>query len=78
MTGEIAQEQDNQQEYHGMDNSCHRCPPAVIDVGHRTGNGSGGGDTTEERGDDIGSALCDQLHIGVVLLSCRPIGYCCR
>ncbi|MPM81425.1 hypothetical protein SDC9_128478 [bioreactor metagenome] len=46
-----------------MDNPCHRCAPAVVDIGHRSGNGACSRDPTEERSYDIGHSLCNQFHV---------------
>ena len=48
--------------------------PAVVDIGHGTGNGSGDRDSPEERNHDIGGSLCDKLGIGVGLVASYTVG----
>ena len=48
--------------------------PAVVDIGHGTGNGSGDRDSPEERNHDIGCSLCDKLGIGIGLVAGYTVG----
>ncbi len=60
-----------------MNDSCYRRTPAVVDVGHGPGNGTGCRDTSKERGYDVGHSLCDQLHVRVVPFADHTIGNGC-
>ena len=57
-----------------MDDTGYRRTP-IVDIRHRTGNGSGSGDTAEQWSYDIGRTLCDQFRIGIVTVAYHTIGY---
>lgn len=67
-----------EQEYQQKDDSVYYTgngsAPAVVDIGHGTGNGSGDRDSPEERNHDIGGSLCDKLGIGVGLVAGYTVG----
>ena len=50
-----------------------RGPPSVLDVGRGPRDGPRRGDAPEERGDDVGEPLRDQLHVGTVTPSGHPV-----
>ena len=72
--GQRAETQQDQQQYRGVDQSRDRRFSAVVDVGHRAGDGSGCRNTAEKRRDDVGGALCDQLLIRIVFVSGYAVG----
>ena len=47
---------------------------AGADVGGGAGDGAGGGNAAEERRDNVGDALCDELHVGVVVVAAHAVG----
>ena len=68
------EEQDEQQD-DGVNDTGHRGTAAVVDVGHRAGDGARHGDTAEERHDDVGGALCDEFRIGIVAVARDAVGH---
>ena len=42
------EEEEDEQQHGSVDDTSHRRATAIIDVGHRTGDGSSGGNTAEE------------------------------
>ena len=63
------QQNQEQQQYYGVDHTGHGAAASVFDVGGGPGNGTGGGNASEQRAGRVGRALGHQLHIGVVLAS---------
>lgn len=60
-----AEEKEDKHEDAGMNETGNRGASAIVDIGHGAGNGSGSGDTAEERDDEVGNTLTDELSIGV-------------
>ena len=48
-TKRLLDQQQDQQQHPGMYNARHGRPAAVVDIGHRAGDGSGGGNAAEQR-----------------------------
>lgn len=67
-------EEDDEQ-YGSMDDAGHGGASAVVDVGHRTGNGSRARDAAEERGAEVGHALADEFLVGVVVVAAYTVGH---
>ena len=72
---ELDQEKQNQEQDYCMNNSGYRCLATVVDVRHGTGDSTCGGNTSEQRGYDIGCSLCDQFCIGIVAVAYHTVGY---
>ena len=72
---ELDQEKQNQEQDYCMNNSGYRCLATVVDVRHGTGDSSGSGDTSEQRGYDICRALRDKLCVGIVAVANHTVGY---
>ena len=47
---------------------------AGTDVGGGAGDGAGGGKSAEERGDNVGDALRNQFHVGIVSVAAHAVG----
>ena len=56
-----------------MDDTSHRSLTTIINIGHRTGDGTCSWNTAEERRGDIGQSLCHQLCIGIVMVADHTI-----
>ena len=52
-----------------MDDSGNRCATTIVDISHRTGNGACCGDSTKERRSKVGYSLCDELGVGVMVVT---------
>ena len=68
------EEQQDGQQHDGMDDASYGCPSAIVDVRHGAGDGSRGGNAAEERRHHVGHALCDKLHVRVVLIADDTVG----
>ena len=53
----------------------NRRPCAGTDISRGPRNGSRGGDAAKERGCQIGDALRDQLHIGIMPVAGHAVGH---
>ena len=73
--GKRHEEQENEQQYHSVDDARYRSLTAVVDIGHGTGDGASGRDTAEERRGDVGQTLGYQLGVGIVMVADYTIGY---
>jgi hypothetical protein len=74
-TGPAAEEQRDQQQRQRVDDPGHRRPAAVPNVGSRPGDRAGGGDAAEDRRDQIGDTLRDQLHVRAVAAADHAVGH---
>ena len=77
MLGKRSEKQQDQHQYDCMDNTGNRCTASVVDIGHRTGNCSGNGNTSEDGNNDIGSSLGDQFRVRIMFISRHTVGYSC-
>lgn len=73
VAGQRHEHQEDEQQHGGMDDARYRSAAAVVDVGHGTGNGAGGGNTAEERRTDVGNALADEFLVGVVVVTAHAV-----
>ena len=71
------QEQVNEGQHNGVGNAGYGRAATVVDVGHRTGNGAGGGDAANERRHHIGNALGHQFLVAVVVVANDTVGHRC-
>ena len=67
------EEKQDEQEDNGVHNTGDRRFPAIVDVRHRAGDGSGYGDTAEEGDYDIRRTLGNQFGIGIMLVARNTI-----
>ena len=58
-----------------MDDAGHGTAPAVVDIGHGTGNGACGRNTTEKGTRQIGHTLGYELCIGVMTIANDTISH---
>ena len=58
-----------------MDDARDGRAAAVVDVGHRAGDGARGRDAAEERRQQVGGALRDELGVGVVAVVDHAVGH---
>ncbi len=70
-----SEEEQDEQQHDGVDDAGDRAAAAVVDVGHRAGDGAGDGDAAEDRDDDVGRALGDQLGVRVVAITNDTVGH---
>ena len=69
------EQQENEQQHDGMHDSGHGGASPVIDIRHGTGDGTGGRDTAEDGGEDVGDALSHQFLIRVVMVADDTVGH---
>ena len=69
------QEEEDEQEHHGMHDAGHRCASAVVDVGHGAGNGSGCGNAAENGRHDVGQPLPYQLGVRTMMVAYHTVGH---
>ena len=69
------EEEEDEQQHGGVDDTRNRRATAIVDVGHRTGDGTGGRDTAEERTGQIGHTLGDEFGIRVVTVADDTISH---
>lgn len=63
------EEEEYQEQYDRMDDTCHRGLSSVIDIGHGPGDCAGGRDAAENRGDHVGDAEGDEFGVGIMFVS---------
>ena len=73
--GKRHEEEEDEQQYHSVDDARYRSLTAVVDIGHGTGDGTSGRDTAEERRGDVGQSLGYQLGVGIVMVADYTVGY---
>ena len=61
-----------------MDDTCDRRTSAIVDVGHRTGNGTCSRNTAKQRRNDVGYTLTNELCVRVVMVADHTVCYCGR
>ena len=71
-------EQEDDQEHDRMDDAGNGCASAVVDIGHRAGDGTCGGDAAEEGRSDVGQSLTDEFSVGVVVVADDTVCNGCR
>ena len=69
------EEEEDEQQHAGVHDAGDRAAATVVDVGHRAGDGAGDGDAAEDRDDDVGRALGDQLGVRVVAVADDAVGH---
>ena len=57
-----------------MNHSCNRCFRAGAYVGSGSRDGSGGGEPSEQRRNNIRDTLPNQFHVGIVLVIAHAVG----
>ena len=72
--GERHQEEEDEQQYHCMDDTCDRSLTAVVDIGQRAGDGTCSRNTAEEWGSDVRQTLGKQLCIRIVVVADDTVG----
>ena len=60
-----------------MEHACKRCACAVFDGGGGSCNGTRGGKSSKEGGEDVRTALTDQLLVGIKGDTGHACGHCC-
>jgi hypothetical protein len=70
----LPQEDHHEQQCDRMDDTGDRSPTTISDVGDGACDRSGGGNATEQRGDDVGDPLGDQLGIGAMPAPDHSVG----
>ena len=68
------QHQQDEYQHYGMDDTCYGGAAAVVDIGHRTGYGTCGRDTAEERCNHVCHTLSHQFGVGVVAVANGSVG----
>src|SRR5690606_36525021 len=72
--GNRSKKQHHQQQKYRVNNSRQRSSSTIFNIGSSTGNGSGGGNSTEQSGENITGSLRHQLHVGTVRSEERRVG----
>ena len=57
-----------------MDNARHGRPAAIVDIGHRPGDGTRGRNAAEQRSEQVGGTLRHQLGIRIVAVAGHTVG----
>ncbi len=73
-THKTAEQQQHEQENGRMHDARNRSTAAVVDIRHRSRNGTRSRNTAEERHDDIGDTLSDKFGVGVVTVADYTVG----
>ena len=76
--GQRHEQQQDEQQYHRMYHAGYGRLTAVVNVGHRTCNGSRSGDTAEERCYHIGYTLGNEFGVRVMFVANHTVGYSSR
>ena len=71
----LAEKDQHEQHDDGMDHAGDGRAAAVLDVRRRAGDGAGRRDAAEEAGRDVGDALGDELHVGLVAAADHAVGH---
>ena len=58
-----------------MNKGGNRRTRTAADVGGSAGNGPGGGNAAEQRTGHVAHPLCNQFHVGIVLVAGHTVGY---
>ena len=69
------QEQEDQQQHGSMYDTCHRRTSAIIDVCHRTGDGTRSRYTAKDRRCQVGHSLSDEFCVGVMTVTNHTISH---
>ena len=69
------EEEENEQQHGGVDDACNGSASAVVDVGHRTGNGSRSGDASEDGTGKVGHTLGNELCVGAMTVANDTVGH---
>ena len=68
------QEQEDEKQHDGMDEPSYGSAPTIVDVRHGACDGSRGGYAAKDRGCEIGHALRNEFHVGVVAVGDGSVG----
>ena len=69
------EEQEDEQQHGGMDDACNGRTTAIVNVGHRTGDGTRGRYTAEDGRRQVGQSLSDKFCVGVMTVADDTVGH---
>ena len=73
--GQWREQQDHEDEKHGMDYPGERTGGAIADIGGGARDRAGGGEPAEQRRHDVGNALTDEFLIRIVPGARHAVGH---
>ena len=72
------EEQEDEQQHGSVDDASHGRTTTVVDIRHRSGDGTCRWDTAEDGRRQIGKALGDELSVGIMTVANDTVGHRCR
>ena len=76
VNGMPGKDQHHEEQREAMDDFGNWSSSAIVGIGRRAGDGSGGGKPAKERADDVGDPLRDKFRVAVVPVARKPIRHC--
>ena len=72
------EEEEDEQQHSGVDDAGNGRAAAVVDVGHRTGDGTRGRYAAEDGRRQVGQSLGDEFCVGAMAVADDTVGHCGR